>query len=72
MKRVISPISERHSRGNGRRRQLERIDGLHDRNDWKANKTNEIAAEKTRHPDGLRRRPVSRCDQTPELFIREA
>jgi hypothetical protein len=72
MKRVISPISQRHSRGKGRSRLLARIDGLRDRGDWKANGTDEIAAEKTRHPDGLCHRLVSRCDQTPEFFIRQA
>jgi hypothetical protein len=26
----------------------------------------------SKHPDGLRHRPVSRCDQTPEFFIGRA
>lgn len=26
----------------------------------------------SKHPDGLRHRPVSRCEQTPEFFIRQA
>ena len=26
----------------------------------------------SKHPDGLRHRPVSRCDQTPEFLDRQA
>ena len=30
------------------------------------------AVKISKHPDGLRHRPVSRCDRTPEFFIKQA